>query len=518
MCGILFSTNRYLSQKCFQNALELMDHRGPDSKKIINIDNVMLGHTRLNVLDLDKRSDQPLYSNNGRYVVIFNGEIYNYKELARKYNINQRTNGDTELLIELYIKLGSRMLSELNGMFAFLIYDIKNNNTFVARDRLGVKPLYYSYYKGDFYLASEVASLLYMINDNSIDRLGIRQYRKLRSFFNGRTMYKHIKSFPSGFYMFNNKLTQYWKLLQGSQEAPDPEELYDLLDTSIKYRCISDVPVGSYLSGGLDSSLITSMSGVKHSWTVGFESCNEFNWSKKASSLIGTQHNETIINFEEFKKTAKWMINKRKEPLSVPNEVLLYEMTKEVRKKNTVVLSGEGADELYFGYDKIFKYFSQNEFEVSAFDKLYSYGTNNDNEIIDDVLEPFISSGLSGLELVAHFFQVAHLQGLLRRLDNSTMLCSVEARVPFTDYRLVERLAGVDFNHRITNGCAKYPLKQLAKKMGILSDDIIYRKKIGFPVPLDRIFSNTLSGTGENMDNWLDFNLATLGVPFEKEY
>ena len=199
------------------------------------------------------------------------------------------------------------------------------------------------------------------------------------------------------------------------------------------------------------------------------------------------------------------MINKRKEPLSVPNEVLLYEMTKQVKIKNTVVLSGEGADELFFGYDRIFNWAQNNKWDLESFDSYYSYGSHKDDEIIEDVLSPFMNYG-ECIDIVAAFFQVAHLHGLLRRLDNATMLCSVEARVPFVDHRLVERMAGVPFTYRFKNGISKYPLKKLFKDH--LPEEIINRKKVGFPVPISKIFNEK----NQPMDQWLKFNLDTLNI------
>ena len=199
------------------------------------------------------------------------------------------------------------------------------------------------------------------------------------------------------------------------------------------------------------------------------------------------------------------MILNRKEPLSVPNEVLINVMTMQVKKKNTVVLSGEGADELFWGYDRIFKWAnSAKTLDVHEFDSLYSYGSHADNEVIDYALEGIV--GKSVLERVAYYFQTVHLHGLLRRLDNSTMINSVEARVPFVDHRLVERLAGVSYDWKMAKRI-KDPLKRIST--GIIPKVIIDRKKIGFPAPLKHIFSDG-EQYGTPMDRWLKFNLDIL--------
>ncbi len=508
MCGILFTNDPNVSKKAFLDALHTMKHRGPDAPGCyVSYKDNQLGHNRLKIIDLNNRSNQPLKSKNKKYDIIFNGEIYNYDELAKKYKLEMITKSDTEVLLELYILLGPKMLQELNGMFSLVIYNNQTSEIFVARDRLGIKPLYFTQKHNFITLSSEISPIIQLYNFSEIDDIGIRQYKKLRAFFNGRTYLKNIQMFPAGHFMEKNKLQKYWSLPIGEKDYPKDDDLIDLLKSSVEYRCISDVEVGSYLSGGIDSTLLASLAKKVHSWTVGFNSLNEFEWGKLGAEFIGTSHHEILFEEENFLNSAKLMIKKRKEPLSVPNEVLLYEMTKQVKTKNTVVLSGEGADELFFGYDRIFTWAHQNKWDLDSFDNYYSYGSHKDNEIIEDVLAPFMNYG-ECIDIVAAFFQVAHLHGLLRRLDNATMLCSVEARVPFVDHRLVEKMAGVPFNYRFQNGISKFPLKKLFKNY--LPKKIINREKIGFPVPISKIFNNKINP----MDQWLEFNMHTLNIGY----
>jgi asparagine synthase (glutamine-hydrolysing) len=508
MCGILLSTNPNLPKSSFIGALKLMHHRGPDASGYLHIDNVQLGHQRLKIMDLDQRSNQPYRSRNKRYDIVFNGEIYNFKDLAKKYKIEQQTTSDTEILIELYSAHGPKMLNWLNGMFAFAIYDNVTKEVFVARDRLGVKPLYMNKSNGVLSLASEMSSILELTGITKFDSIGIRQYRKLRTFFNGKTAYEGIEMFPAGCYMLSGKIYKYWEFPEGEQAAPDDDELLHLITESVNQRLLSDVSVGSFLSGGVDSTIIAALSGKEHTWTVGFEKHNEFEWAKLAADDIQSHHHEVLINEDEFILMAKQMINKRCEPLSVPNEVLLHKMTSEVKNHNTVILSGEGADELFFGYDRIFRWANSiKDWDLKGFTDHYCYGTHEDMEIMEDVMRPFMHHK-KPIDIVANFFQVAHLHGLLRRVDNSTMLSSVEARVPFVDYHpLIERMAGVPFNYRIHNDMVKAPLKNVFKHL--LPKPIIDRKKVGFPVPLDNIFSNSSSSLSP-MDQWLKFNLSEL--------
>ena len=504
MCAILFTDSEKIDYNRFSRALSLMRHRGPESTQIFESINIKMGHNRLKILDLDDHANQPFVSSDNRYVMIYNGEIYNYKELAKKYDIHTKTSSDTEVLIELYLKLGNKMLSELNGMFAFIILDKFTNNIFVARDRLGVKPLYYALENNHFIFSSEIAPIVNLLDNVEFDEVGVRQYLKMRTFFNGHTIYKNISMMGAGTYFENGTFHTYWEFPNVENEPPKDEELFELVKSAVDYRCISDVPVGCYLSGGIDSSIISGLAHRTHTWTVGYADNNEFNWSQMVSAFQHVEHHKTILEYKDFLPTLKELITKRKEPLSVPNELLLYEMTKDVKKKNTVVLSGEGADELMFGYDRIFQWAHQNKWDISSFDKLYSYGSHSDNEILDYAIEPFKKYG-TNINVIAAFFQVAHLHGLLRRLDFSTMQSSVEARVPFVDHRLVERMAGVPFEYRMKDGRSKEPLKRLFANY--LPQEVLGREKVGFPVKLENIFTN---GTQSQMDSWLHSNLEIL--------
>lgn len=510
MCGIFATTDPTIRSAQVQRALQALRHRGPDAPPgYLQHRDVQLGHTRLKILDLHDRSNQPFWSDDRRYVIVYNGEIYNFRELARQYDLPLHTASDTEVLLALYQRRGPAMLTELNGMFAFAILDTERHTLFIARDRLGVKPLY-CWQRGPYItVASELAALLPLLDRVQYDDIGIRQYRKLRTGFNQRTIYQQIQMFPAGTY-WQDGFHRYWQLPVGPQEPPSDEELLELLCSSVRYRCLADVPVGCFLSGGLDSTVLTALAQMPHSWSVGCPEANEFAYARRAAEHCGTQHTEVSVTPEEFVATATVMIQQRREPLAVPNEVLLYSLMRAVKPHNTVVLSGEGADELFFGYDRIFRWAaSATQWDLATFSQLYAYGSHDDLEIVEDAVRPFYECGDS-LQIVAAFFQVAHLHGLLRRLDNATMLGSVEGRVPFVDYRLVERLAGVGMAYRMADGVVKAPLKRLARPL--IPAEIVDRQKVGFPVPLERMpFPPGTRGTTP-MDRWIDFNLRTLEI------
>ena len=510
MCGLLY-TNINFEKEDFLKALKLMHHRGPDASGHYFHNQHKFGHNRLKILDLNDISNQPFFSQDRRYLIIYNGEIFNFRELAKEHKLNLQTSSDTEVLLELYIKFGEGMLQMLNGMFAFIIYDSQNDELFIARDRLGIKPLYL-YEKGnEIIISSEINAIVYLNNEVQLDDIGKRQYLKLRTFFNNRTIYKDIKFFPAGHYMKSGKIKKYWEYPEGSQKPPSIDELNELVTNAVNRWKIADVPVGSFLSGGLDSTIVTALSNTQHSWTSGFHSMNEFEWGKLASTHIKTEHHELLVDKDQFRDTLDHMIKVRREPLSVPNEVMLFLMSKQASEYNTVIMAGEGADEIFFGYDRIFRWaYSAKEWNLEQFTKLYAYGAEDDYEIIDEIITPFQQKFKKPIDIVSAFFQTDHLHGLLRRLDNSTMLASIEARVPFVDHTLIERLAGVPFDWKMENGIVKSPLKKAFSSY--IPKEIIDRKKVGFPVPLELIDFNIDKSRSNNYDDWLNYNLDQLSL------
>ncbi len=503
MCGILASINTKYKAENLNKALLLMEHRGPDNQSDILVDGHYLGHVRLSIIDLNSRSNQPFISDN--YYMIYNGEVYNYKELINEHKLKVKTSSDTEVVLEMYKKYGTNCLQYFNGMFAFFIYNRNNNDIFVARDRLGIKPLYFRENEDSIDFSSEISPLLFL-KDSKTDELGIRQYRKLRMTIKNYTLYQDIKFFPAGHYFLNGNFYKYWDLDVSPKPAPDDKVLKESIYKAVMLRKRSDVAIGSYLSGGLDSTILTYLLKPTNTWTVGFNNLNEFDWSLLANKKLNSIHTQVVVDNKKFIETAKFMINKRKEPLSVPNEVLIYLMTKEVKKQNTVVLSGEGADELFWGYDRIFRWANTiKTIQINEFDEKYCYGTNKDDEVLYFALENI--PGKTPLAKIGYYFQIYHLQGLLRRLDNATMLNSVEARVPFVDHNLVEMMAGTPFDWKMGNS-VKEPLKRLFKNL--IPKEIINRKKIGFPVPLNTIFETDINKHIKPMDAWLLFNLKNI--------
>ena len=504
MCGILFSSCQAIDPAAFESALALMRFRGPDSGNIVRLQGCQLGHRRLKIQDLSDEANQPFVSASGRYSIVFNGEIYNFKELRKKYAINTRTQCDVEVLLELYERFQERCLDELNGMFAFVIVDKQTESVFAARDRLGIKPLYWHQGHEGVLFSSEIKPIRRLIGADRVSEEGLRQYLKLRTFFNNRTLFEDIQSFPAGHYYLDGKIQQYWQLPENAGMQIDDEALKELLTSAVNYRMIADVPVGTFLSGGLDSTIVTYLAGDVLTWTAGSEFSNEFEWSRLAAEYLELECREVEVAPDEFVNAWDEMLGRRGEPLSVPNEVLLYLMSYKLKNEITVVLSGEGADELFFGYDRIFKWAADSPWDLKAFDKYYSYSSHQDLEIVDSVIEPFKNRPTT-LETVSAFFQIAHLHGLLRRLDFATMLASVEARVPFVDHRLIEYVSRTDPALRHTPEEPKRVLKNLF--IDHLPSEITQRKKVGFPVDLAGMM-----GKEADYSDFLNDNLSKLNI------
>ena len=517
MCGLIVSFGAPVEEREFDRLLDKMQHRGPDYRSTVqNWTGAQIGHCRLSIIGLTPASHQPYVSQSGRHIIAFNGEIYNFRQLAKKHAVELRTGSDTELLVELFEKLGPPMIHELLGMFAFVIINKDTNEFFVARDRLGVKPLYVLEAEGRIVFSSEIAPLLSLKKNRTLDEFALRQYRALRGFVNGRTPYVGIEMFPSGVYQIGRKRTRYWTLSPGDSKPPGDEEVEDLLRSAIRVRTLADVKVGAFLSGGVDSAYISRIAEVGNTWSVGTPEDNEFEEALETSKIIGTSHTNLMVSHGEFLDVAREMIQLRGEPLAVPNEVLLYLLSKVAAPTNKVLLSGEGADELFLGYNRIFAWAAQaGAFNVEGFASYYGYErVNGDIELFEDAIGPFMHFG-SAFRIVRAFFQTSHLQGLLRRLDNSTMLAGVEGRAPFTDHRLVELMFSNRYDSQSDGNNYKAQLRRIASR--VLPPEIAYRNKVGFPVNFSKILGSLRPGEkreqkSHSYSGWFDFNLEILGA------
>lgn len=565
----------------FYEALNLLEHRGPDNYGAIFKKKFSFGHRRLSIIDLSDEANQPFLSSDGLVSIIFNGEIYNFKELRTELSPKYKfqTDSDTEVLLNLYYEYGIECLNKLIGMFSVAIYDERYDTSYLVRDRLGIKPLYYFYYKNEITFSSEIKSILHFENYTFLpNEDAISSYLSFRYPILNDTFFKDIQSLPSGHFIKvkDGKISihEYWNAKDQFKKQEDSksedyyiDKLRDILFSSIKYRMISDVPIGAFLSGGVDSSIITAVMAQESSspiktFTIGFEEegYNEFHYAKIVASQYKTNHHEIILSGENYIDKMEELISFKDAPLSVPNEVPLHMMSQELKKHITVVLSGEGADEIFGGYGRIFRSphdykrfkelelgdFSENEksvflknfrkkydsktfdSELEHFYSLYSYCNIIDKnklcnrKIINNQYENRMKNIFEGLfkELddssyynkMMYAFEKIHLQGLLNRVDMSTMSTSVEARVPFVDHRLVEFAFSIPVKYKLkwksqeskiksklmmsdkiseNYDIPKYLLKKAYEKD--LNSKVLYRKKMGFPVPLNNWFGGSFN-------------------------
>ncbi|MGL5904581.1 MAG: asparagine synthase (glutamine-hydrolyzing), partial [Cetobacterium sp.] len=500
---------------------------------------------RLSIIDITTGANQPMGSNSKKWSIVFNGEIYNYLELKDELNYDFKTNSDTEVIVaSLETKSIEWFLEKANGMFAIAAYNLEDKEMFLIRDRLGIKPLYYYSDNQNFIFASEIKGILNsglveaIFNESAIDEyLGNRYVRAPYTFF------EKIFQVKPGFYLKINKEKiqeiKYWDLPEEFnvekifEEEKIVEEFENELKQAIKIRLEAEVSIGAYLSGGVDSSLITALTTLEkkeniNTYTIGFNELNEFKYADIVSKKYDTNHNEIKMTKNDYINNWEELIIFKDSPLGVPNEIPLAVMSEKLKEKITVVLSGEGADELLGGYGRIYRkafdFYNnknplKNEF-YKEFIKEYEY-VNREirdsylNVKIDlrDQFDYLISNDFknkSNEENIFRFFHKYHVCGLLQRVDTTTMKSGVEARVPFLDYKLIEysyKNIPYDLKLKWKNkdskemakkklskeysevlDIPKYILKKLAYKY--LPKENIERKKVGFPVPLDEWFGN----------------------------
>ena len=548
MCGIagIYSNNIVNNLVARIDKMnESIVHRGPDSGAFYTVGKQLaLGHRRLSIIDLREISNQPMHSSNGEWHIVFNGEIYNFNEIKEKLSYEFVTDSDTEVIIAAVQENGINwFLEQSNGMFSLALYNSITKDLYLARDRMGIKPLYYYNDGTNLVFSSEIKGILSSgLVKAEFNKLAVDEYLANRYVRAPYTFFKNIFQVFSGTYLVIDKnlsVTEhvYWdlpKTFNISEEYNEDEIAKNFekeLVNAIKYRLIADVPLGTYLSGGVDSSLITAITALSkkdkvNTYTIGFPEMNEFEYSELIADKYHTEHHEITMEKQDYMKHWERLIKYKDAPLGVPNEIPLAVMSSELRKKITVVLSGEGADELMGGYGRIFRspFDYQNESVGQGFydyfinkyeyvpramrDQLINTSTAYREEFDKQICKAFENG--SNEESVFRFFHKYHVKGLLQRVDMTTMQTSVEARVPFLDHKLIEfayievpyelKLKWVskeaeDKARHISSDVYSEVLdipKYLLRKISYnyLPEEIITREKVGFPVPLTEWFTN----------------------------
>lgn len=347
-----------------------LQHRGPDATGLFNDDVAGLVHTRLSIIDLNESANQPMASACGRYVAVFNGEIYNYQELAREHRLSLSTCSDTEVILQLYMKYGGQCVDMFNGMFAIAIYDKAEKSLWLARDRMGVKPLFYYWDGNAFAFASEIKALLCLSHINkykSASNVAINEYLHLGYIPFPHTIWNNISKFPTGSTACVKGTTcaiqSYWDLDKVicsdlvTDEVQAREQLRDLLVQSVRYRLKSDVPFGAFLSGGVDSSTVVAiaqhqLSKPLNTFSIGFEESkyNEASHAREIADYLRTNHHELIVSHREAAAMMANMLDIFDEPFADSSAIPTMLVSRMARQHVSMSLSGDGGDELFMGY------------------------------------------------------------------------------------------------------------------------------------------------------------------------
>lgn len=372
MCGIagFFSAESVFTREELTTMTACLAHRGPDAEGFYFNNTVGFGHRRLSIIDLSEAANQPMFSHSGRYVVIFNGEIYNYRDVAAELKIKQRTSSDTEVIAEGFALLGADIVHKLNGMFAIAIYDTQADEIFLFRDRLGKKPLFYYYDGKNFAFASEIKALLkcgLVKSSKKINISALNQYLYLGYIQEPFTIFENIHRFPAGSFAKLSpagfQISTYWQPEDFIQSetitdlAAAKRKLNELVVSSVQYRMISDVPFGAFLSGGTDSSLVTAVAQRVsttpiNTFSIGFRESkfNESEHARKTAEYVGTNHHEIMVSQMDALDLFEQIPDIYDEPFADSSAVPSLLVAKLARQQVKMTLSGDGGDETFMGY------------------------------------------------------------------------------------------------------------------------------------------------------------------------
>jgi asparagine synthase (glutamine-hydrolysing) len=483
MCGILFIAQDDATRVSAERAQAALAHqrwRGPDAQHLLTLTGgrVHLGHNRLAIIDPVARADQPMVSANGRYTIVFNGEIYNFRALQRRHRLNLVTESDTEVLLEGYAALGERFIEELEGMFAFVIHDRETHGWIAARDALGIKPLYLHRGRGLAVLASEPATVAGLIHA-SPDAQSVQEWKLTRRPVPGRSFFEGVDEVLPGTLVHSDGRTRRFWQLQQHHARFEPHAFEELLSAVVRDHETSDVSNTALLSGGIDSALIVALSQVERVYSVGLASANEFEAAADTARVL--QRELVTVTLPDDALVQRWkdLTRLRGEPLALPNEALIHAVCSAMQPDEKVVLTGEGADELMFGYDGLYRWALQAErFDTDEFLQRYGYAADvPPTPRLLDWLQA-CTEGKRPIDAVEDFFFTFHLPGLLRRMDFASMAASKEARVPFADRRLVDYCYRADPAAKLDATASKLPLRRALENRAI--NGPLHRPKIGF--------------------------------------
>ena len=551
MCGFvgyLPGSNKQNDSEIIEQMMDTIHHRGPDSGGYHVADHAVLGFRRLTIIDLSDAGNQPLFDETGRYTLTFNGEIYNHKDIraeleAKGYKF--KSNTDSEVLVHGYAEWKEGILDKVRGMFAFAIWDEQEQSLFLARDMFGIKPLYYGKASNDgtFFFGSEIKSFLpHPSFVKEVNKNAVLPYLTFQYPVTNETFFKNIYKLEPGTWMRVTKdghmmRKRYWDFKFDASDEPLEhylEQITDSLKESVRVHKIADVPVGAFLSGGIDSSFITALFKPENTFSVGFGDYegifNETDLARRLSEILGFNHHVRLIRAEDFFGALPTIQYHLDEPQSNLSTVPLYFLAQLASEHVTVVLSGEGADELFGGYESYMR-----TPRLQKYDKMVPKNVRRglsklarklpNNRVTDflvrggqtpeeyfigqarvfpedealAVLKPAFRHGVTVKEITAPIYQsVADdddvtkmmtidmrlwLPGdILLKADKMSSAHSLELRVPFLDKEVMKVAEKIPTKYRIKDGLSKYALRKAA--LAELPEEWARRPKNGFPVPI----------------------------------
>jgi len=500
---------------------ESLQRRGPDASGLFLQDRIGLGHRRLSILDTTAASNQPMIDSELGLAIAFNGCIYNFRELRRtlqEKGYRFFSGGDTEVILKAYAAWGARCVERFHGMFAFAIWERDSGRVVLARDRLGIKPLYLAEDGMHLRFASTLPALLAAGGVNTeIDPVGLHNYMSLHAVVvPPRTILKGVRKLPPATIVTvepdgTRREETYWKLEVGRRpqdramsKSEWQEAVLDALTLSIKRRQVADVPVGVLLSGGLDSSLVVALlaesgqTGLK-TFAIGFENVgklqgDEFKYSDFVARKFGTEHERIHIPSDAALRALPDAVEAMSEPMMSHDAIGFYLLSREVAKQVKVVQSGQGADEVFGGYHWYPKMMRSND-PATDYARVYF---DRDHEEMSEALSPeYLGEDHSGEYARTYFERAGNQRPIdatlqldtevmlvddpVKRVDNMTMAWGLEARVPFLDHELVELAARIPPELKVRDG-GKYILKEASR--GVVPSEIVDRPKGYFPVPV----------------------------------
>ena len=563
MCGIIghvATTGSQANRKAVEHGCQYLRHRGPDGSGVANYAGASFGHRRLSIIDLEL-SQQPWVSPDKRFTLIFNGEIYNYVELREdliNHGCTFTSNGDTEVLLQMYLHYGLDCLNKFNGMFSFAIWDDREKSLLLARDRLGKKPLYFAEFDGGIAFASEIGALReFREIDFSTDLAAAHDYFAYQFIPDERSIHRGIqKLLPAHYLRFCNGISQverYWSIRWNTappQVADLSGSLRELINDAVRIRLRSDVPLGAFLSGGLDSSIILQsmrdLGADIQSYTIGFKekSYDESSQSRRFAEHLQVSHHEKIIDFDPL-ATVQKVSEHLDEPFADPSSIPTWLLCGYASESVTVALSGDGADELFGGYQRYRAmgylqtyrrlpvgvrrrlieplvgalresgaYYGGNSpkklklflrlarrMELSPNDLLPQvFDLDERRRILDADLVSIRANdhvekyGLEDVDPIGRMMLTdihAYLsEDILTKVDRMSMAHGLEVRSPLLDHRIVEFACALGNNWKIHDGTTKYLLRHAYRAS--LPNDILRRKKHGFDVPIGAWFRHEL--------------------------